>query len=116
MGRQEAESSLRSACYLAQAGATAIPAGAQETEAAMSSSEIPTQGPKGAGEPPAGSRRCLRCGGERREPGGLATLGGLSFYPANSTFWTLSPNVAIQAFLCLDCGNIELVGDVKRAE
>lgn len=29
---------------------------------------------------------------------------------------TLTPNVKVQAFLCLDCGNIELVGDVKKAE
>jgi hypothetical protein len=50
------------------------------------------------------------------EPGALRAPGGLSFYPANCTFWTLSPHVAIQAFLCLDCGNVELVGDVKRAE
>jgi hypothetical protein len=50
------------------------------------------------------------------EPGGLQARIGLSFYPANSTFWTLSPTVAIQAFLCLDCGHLELVGDVKRAE
>jgi hypothetical protein len=50
------------------------------------------------------------------EPGGLQSRGGVSFHPANSTFWTLQPNVAIQAFLCLDCGNLELVGDVKKAE
>ncbi len=50
------------------------------------------------------------------EPGSLAGRGGISFYPANCTFWTLSPNVAIQAFLCLDCGNLELIGDVKKAE
>ena len=82
----------------------------------MSSSEITSQAPKDAGEPPPGSRRCLRCNGERMEPGGVQARGGLSFHPANSTFWTLRPNVAIQAFLCLDCGNIELVGDVKKAE
>jgi hypothetical protein len=82
----------------------------------MSSSAIPSQVSKDPGEPPPGSRRCLRCGGERMEPGGLHTIGGLSFYPANSTFWTLSPTVAIQAFLCLDCGHLELVGDVKKAE
>ena len=82
----------------------------------MSSSAITSEVPKDPGEPPAGSRRCLRCGGGRMEPGGLAARGGLSFYPANSTFWTLSPTVAIQAFLCLDCGNLELVGDVKKAE
>jgi hypothetical protein len=82
----------------------------------MSSNEITSQVPKDPGEPTPGSRRCLRCRGERVEPGGLAARGGLSFYPANSTFWTLSPKVAIQAFLCLDCGNIELVGDVRKAE
>lgn len=82
----------------------------------MSSSEITTQVADDAGEPVPESRRCLRCGGERMEPGGLATIGGLAFHPANSTFWTLQPNVAIQAFLCLDCGTLELVGDVKKAE
>jgi hypothetical protein len=82
----------------------------------MSSTAITAQGPQDPGELPPGSRRCLRCGGERREPGGLAARGGLAFYPANSTFWTLQPSVAVQAFLCLDCGNLELVGDVKRAE
>jgi len=82
----------------------------------MSSSEITSQVPKDRGEPAPGSRRCLRCGGERREPGSLAARGGLSFYPANSTFWTLSPWVDVQAFLCLDCGHLELVGDVKRTE
>jgi hypothetical protein len=50
------------------------------------------------------------------EPGSLYAPGGMSFRPANTTFWTLTPNVAIQAFLCLDCGSVELVGDVKKAE
>ena len=50
------------------------------------------------------------------EPGGLAGRGGVSFYPANSTFWTLSPKVQVQAFLCLDCGYLELAGDVTKAE
>jgi hypothetical protein len=50
------------------------------------------------------------------EPGGLAARGSLSFYPANTTFWTLSPSVSVQAFLCLDCGHLELIGDVQKAE
>jgi hypothetical protein len=82
----------------------------------MSSSEITSQVPEDPGEPLPSSWRCLRCGGERLEPGGLQGRGGLSFHPANCTFWTLTPNVKVQAFLCLDCGNIELVGDVKKAE
>jgi hypothetical protein len=82
----------------------------------MTSTGITTQVPQGAGEPTPGSRRCLRCRGERMEPGGMVAPGGLSFYPANCTFWTLQPKVAIQAFLCMDCGTVELVGDVKRVE
>jgi hypothetical protein len=82
----------------------------------MSSNECTSQVPEYSDEPAPVSRQCLRCGGERIEPGGLAARTGLSFYPANTTFWTLSPSVAIQAFLCLDCGYIQLVGDVKKAE
>jgi hypothetical protein len=82
----------------------------------MSSSDITSQVPNDPGEPPSGSWRCLRCNGERMEPGGLQARVGLSFHPANSTFWTLQPNVQIRAFLCLDCGHMELVGDVQRAE
>jgi hypothetical protein len=81
----------------------------------MSSTAITSQVPKDPGAPLPGSRRCLRCGGERVEPGSLHARVSLSFRPANSTFWTLQPHVAIQAFLCLDCGNLELVGDVTRA-
>jgi hypothetical protein len=40
----------------------------------------------------------------------------MGFYPANSTFWTLSPSVEVQAFLCLDCGHLDLAGDVTKAE
>lgn len=82
-------------------------------EAILSSSHFTAQVPMDA-EPR--SRRCLRCGGEKLEPGSLAGRGGLGFYPANSTFWTLSPSVEVQAFLCLDCGSLELIGDVKKAE
>jgi hypothetical protein len=50
------------------------------------------------------------------EPGGLQSRGAVCFHPANSTFWTLTPTVAVHAFLCLDCGTVELVGDVKKTE
>jgi hypothetical protein len=46
------------------------------------------------------------------EPGGL--IRRVAFRPAKSSF--LRPNVALEAFLCLDCGNVEIVGDVKMAE
>lgn len=60
------------------------------------------------------SRRCLRCGGELLEMGSLASH-VLSFRPARSTFWTLQPNVALHAILCMECGTVELIGDINKA-
>jgi hypothetical protein len=52
-GTAVAESLLRSGCYMARAGATAILL-ERETEAAMSSSAITSEVPKDPGEPPPG--------------------------------------------------------------
>jgi hypothetical protein len=79
--------------------------------------EVRASAPKDPGDQAPGLRHCLRCGGERMEPGDLNTLGGMFFHPANSTFSTLMPNVLqIRAFLCLDFGSLELVRNVKKAE
>ena len=59
------------------------------------------------------TKKCLRCGGARLEPGAIRS----SFQPTNALFWTLkTAEVQIEAFMCLDCGMIELVGDIKKAE
>jgi hypothetical protein len=62
-------------------------------------------------------KKCLRCGGERLEPGAIQSTGRIYFRPSNSSFWTFqTADVEVQANLCLGCGTIELVGDVKKAE
>ncbi len=60
--------------------------------------------------------KCQRCDGERLEPGSLGSF-GLTFRPANTKFLTLSTNdVGVQANMCLDCGLIQLVGDLRKAQ
>lgn len=62
------------------------------------------------------SPTCHRCGGTRLEPGSLGSF-GLTFRPANTKFLTLRTNdVGVQANMCVDCGMIQLVGDVRKAQ
>ncbi len=60
--------------------------------------------------------RCRRCGGQRLEPGSMQSTGKLYFRPANTKFLTLkTADVPIRANICLDCGAVELLGDVSKA-
>lgn len=62
-------------------------------------------------------KKCLRCGCARLEPGAIQSTGRIYFRPANSSFWTFkTADVPINANICLECGTVELVGDVKKAE
>lgn len=62
------------------------------------------------------SQACLRCGGGRLEPGSLTERGRVSFYPRNASFWTFVPYLEVQAFMCLECGHIELFGDFEKVK
>ena len=58
---------------------------------------------------------CCRCGGHNLEPGSVQSAGDVSFRPGNSRFLTLLPgNVTLTATMCMDCGTIELAGDVRK--
>jgi len=62
-------------------------------------------------------KKCLRCGGERLEPGAIQSTGKIYFRPANSSFWSFrTADVPVEANICLDCGTVELIGDIKKAE
>lgn len=62
-------------------------------------------------------KKCFRCGSVRLEPGAIQSTGRIYFRPANSSFWTLrTADVPVEANICLECGTVELVGDVKKAE
>ncbi len=60
--------------------------------------------------------KCLRCGETRLETGTLETTGRVSFKLEHAKFLTLhTSTIAVQALLCLNCGTIDLQGDVKKA-
>jgi ferredoxin-like protein FixX len=60
--------------------------------------------------------KCHRCGSARLEPGSLSPV-SVTFRPANTRFLTLRTNdVDVQANMCLDCGLLQLVGDVRKAQ
>ena len=63
--------------------------------------------------------KCSRCGGETVS-GGLTQAKGLvenaKFHPDDAPFFSLvSSNIEVSARMCLDCGFIELWGDVDKA-
>ncbi len=59
---------------------------------------------------------CTRCGGANLEPGTLGSF-SLTFRPSNTNFLTLKTNdVTIKTNMCLDCGLIEFIGDLRKAQ
>ncbi len=61
--------------------------------------------------------KCYRCGGERLEPGQMQSTGKIYFRPENAKFLTMkSANIPVNANICLDCGAIELVAEVEKAQ
>lgn len=63
------------------------------------------------------NRQCLRCHSSRVEPGAIESLGRSHFKLEHTKFLTLqTSDVSFRGFLCLDCGSIELVGDVTKAQ
>lgn len=62
-------------------------------------------------------KKCLRCGGTNLEPGHIQGICCLHFRPKNVKFCTLrTADVLVEANLCTDCGTVELVGDIHKAQ
>ncbi len=58
--------------------------------------------------------KCLHCAGEMA-PGSLVDSHGVYFRPAETPFFTLTPNkVSLNALMCRSCGRIELRGDTDK--
>jgi predicted nucleic-acid-binding Zn-ribbon protein len=59
--------------------------------------------------------KCARCGGTNLEPGHLHTTGKVHFRPTHSKFLTLhTSDVHIHAEVCMDCGHLQMLADVKK--
>ena len=61
-------------------------------------------------------KKCPICDSIRLEPGSIQSTGRIYFRPENTKFLTLATNdVPLLANICLDCGHVMLVGDLRKA-
>lgn len=62
-------------------------------------------------------KTCLRCGGDRLEPGVVQSTGRIHFLASNTKIMSFhTSDIRIDANICLDCGTLDLVGDLKKAQ
>ena len=62
------------------------------------------------------SKTCSRCGGATLEAGRVQSTGRMSFHLENPRFLTAhTADVPIFSTMCLDCGTIDLIGEVSKA-
>ena len=62
------------------------------------------------------SKTCSRCGGATLEAGRVQSTGRVNFHFEDPRFLTaLTGYVPIFSTMCLDCGTIDLSGEVSRA-
>jgi len=61
-------------------------------------------------------KTCLSCGSSSLEPGRVQSTGLLYFRPTNPRIMTVrTADIPVQASMCLDCGAIDLGGEVNKA-
>lgn len=64
----------------------------------------------------ANENTCSRCGGSKLESGRVQSTGRIHFHFENPRFLTMYPGyVPVVASMCLDCGTIDLAGEVEKA-
>ncbi len=62
------------------------------------------------------AKKCIRCGSTQLSSGWVQSTGKMYFRPDSVKF--LAPKTAdlsVNGRMCLECGSIELVGDLKKA-
>lgn len=60
-------------------------------------------------------KKCIRCGSTQLASGWVQSSGKISFRPDNVKFLTpKTADVSVNGNMCLECGTIELVGDVDK--
>lgn len=62
-------------------------------------------------------RKCPECGSARLELGDIQSTGRIYFRPNKTKFLKLRTNdVPIVASMCMDCGDVMLLGDLRKAD
>jgi ferredoxin-like protein FixX len=63
------------------------------------------------------NKKCIRCGSTQLASGWAQSTGKMYFRPDKVNFFApRTADLSVTGIMCLDCGTIELVGDVKKAQ
>ena len=63
------------------------------------------------------NKKCIRCGGTQLASGWAQSTGKMYFRPDNVNFFApKTADLSVTGIMCLECGTIELVGDIKKAQ
>ena len=61
-------------------------------------------------------KECMRCGSTQQAEGKIQSSGRVYFRPDKVNFFApKTADLSVKGIMCLDCGSIELVGDIKKA-
>ena len=62
-------------------------------------------------------KKCIRCGSTKLASGWAQSTGKMYFRPDKVNFFApKTADLSVTGMMCLDCGTIELVGDIKKAQ
>ncbi len=62
-------------------------------------------------------KKFIRCGSTQLASGWAQSTGKLYFRPDKVNFFALkTADLSVTGMMCLECGTIELIGDVKKAQ
>ena len=62
-------------------------------------------------------KKCLRCGSTKNTSGWMQSTGKLYFRPDHVKFLTaMTADISVNCSMCLECGAIEMAGDLNKAQ
>ena len=62
-------------------------------------------------------QKCIRCGSTQLSSGYLQSTGRMSFRPKSVHFFApKTATLSVRGRMCLECGSIDLVGDLDKAQ
>ena len=62
-------------------------------------------------------KKCIRCGSTQLASGWAQSTGKMYFRPDKVSFFApRTADLSVTGIMCLECGTIELVGDINKAQ
>ena len=63
------------------------------------------------------NKKCIRCGSNQLASGWAQSTGKMYFRPDKVNFFApKTADLSVTGIMCLECGTIELVGDINKAK